>query len=127
MSNLYFVPGRLQVLSVVFSFIFILLSCKKDDPIDTVDCTGLTPTYTTDVKAILDASCAKSGCHNAATQQSGVDLSNYASASEISMQERFLGVIQHKSGFPEMPDDGPKLPDATIEILTCWVQNGSVE
>ena len=33
----------------------LLVSCKKEDSPDTVDCTGLTPTYTSDIKAILDA------------------------------------------------------------------------
>ena len=100
------------------------ISCEKESP-DMFDCSGITPTYTADIKPILDASCAKSGCHEAVNPEQGVDLSNYASASAISQENRFLGVIQHKQGYPKMPDDGPKLPNAQIELLTCWVQNGS--
>jgi len=89
------------------------------------DCDGITPTYTADVKPILDASCAKSGCHDAITVQNGVNLSTYATASTVSQEERFLGVIHHRDGFPAMPFDGPKLPQAQLQILSCWVQNGS--
>ncbi len=92
-----------------------------------VDCTGLTPTYTASVKLILDTSCAVVGCHDAITSQNGINLSTYASAKAISSENRFLGAIQHKSGFEPMPFGGAKLPEATIEILTCWVQNGSPE
>lgn len=109
------------------SFLYLAMlciSCEKESP-DMFDCSGIAPTYTADIKPILDASCAKSGCHNATTAEAGVNLSSYASASSISQEDRFLGAIQHKQGFPKMPDDGPKLPDAQIELLTCWVQNGS--
>ena len=47
------------------------------------DCGGVAPTYNSDVKPILNASCAKSGCHDAITVQSGVNLSTYAGASAI--------------------------------------------
>ena len=103
---------------------FYLVSCKKE-AVDIFDCSGLTPTYTADIKPILDASCAKSGCHNAATAKKGVNLSTFASASSVSQEARFLGAIQHKQGYAKMPDDGPKLPDAQVELLTCWVQAGS--
>lgn len=119
------VPDFNQILLVIIYFSFILFfSCAKED-VDMVDCTGLAPTYTTDIKAILDASCAKSGCHDTETHENGMDLSNYAGASSASHNENFLGAIQHKSGYKPMPDDGPKLSADKVEKLTCWVQNGS--
>ncbi len=109
-----------------FLAIIALESCGNENP-DMFDCSGTSPTYTVQIKPILDSSCAKSGCHDATTAQNGVNLSSYASASTISQQDRFLGVIQHRAGFPQMPDDGPKLPDAQIELLSCWVEHGSPE
>ncbi len=99
-------------------------SCGKD-AIDMVECTGLTPTYTADIKPILDASCAKSGCHDSITKQKGFDFSSYATAMPISQGDSFLGAIQRKDGFRPMPDDGPQLSADKIELLTCWVQSGS--
>jgi hypothetical protein len=109
-------------------FCFILLvSCKKEDSPDTVDCAGLTPTYTSDIKTILDASCAKSGCHDATSMANNYNLSTYATAKPVSQNDRFLGAIQHKSGFNAMPQDAQKLSQDKIDLLTCWVQNGSPE
>ena len=110
----------------IFFICVSLTSCGNGDD-DMFECDGITPTYNTNVKPILDASCAKSGCHDAITVQNGVNFSTYATASIVSQQERFLGVIHHRNGFPEMPFDGPKLPNDQLQILSCWVQNGSPE
>lgn len=106
--------------------ILILNSCQKE-PNSNVDCTGVTPTYTTDIKAILDESCALSGCHNSTSQQAGIDLTNYADAKIISSQERFLAAIRHQNGFEPMPQNSAKLSDEKIDLLACWVENGSME
>jgi hypothetical protein len=121
-----FRTGSGFLLMVGFCLI-LLVSCDKEDSPDTVDCTGLTPTYNSEIKAILDASCAKSGCHDATTKANNYDLSTYATASPVSQNNRFLGAIQHKSGFTAMPKDGPKLSQDNIDLLTCWVQNDSPE
>ena len=113
------------VLTALCGVIFLISCAKDEDPV--VDCTGPTPTYTTDIKAILDASCALSGCHNSATQQAGIDLSNYADAKIVSTEERFLGAINHKEGFEPMPQNSPKLSTDKINLISCWVQNGSPE
>jgi hypothetical protein len=114
---------------VVFPILFaaiVLISCGKDQ-IDMFDCVGFQPTYTADVKPILDNTCGKSGCHNAASAMAGIVLTNYASASSASKSDRFLGSIQHKRGFEPMPEDAPKLSNDLVEMLTCWVQGGSPE
>ena len=112
-------------LSVLTLFVLFAGCTKDEDPVDTIDCTGLTPTYTADIKAILDASCAKSGCHDSATQSDGKNLSNYAGASAVSVTNEFLGAIQHRQGFIPMPKDGPQLDADKVRLLSCWVQNGS--
>ncbi len=109
------------------TLLFLLLACNKDETPDTVDCTGITPTYTSDIKAILDVSCAKSGCHDVETHENGYDLSTYATAKPVSQNDRFLGAIQHKSGFTPMPENSGKLSQENIDLITCWVQNGSPE
>jgi hypothetical protein len=113
------------LLLLVFGLVFFF-ACSKD-PDTNIDCTGLTPTYTADIKPILDASCAISGCHDAITQQNGYDFSSYESAKSASQGSRFLGAIQHKSGFVAMPYNLPKLSDDKVQQLTCWVETGSPE
>lgn len=103
-----------------------LSSCGKD-AITMFDCTGISPTYSIDIKPILNASCALSGCHDAFSPNAGFDFSTYNSASSGSQSGRFLGAIQQKRGFLAMPNGLPKLGDDKIKLLTCWVENGSPE
>jgi hypothetical protein len=118
--------GAVKLLFPAVLLVSLMVSCKDSTP-DTVDCAGLTPTYTSDIKAILDASCAKSGCHNANDLANNYDFSQYATAAPISQGDRFLGAIQHKGGFSAMPQGQAKLSQDKIDLLTCWVQNGSPE
>jgi len=91
------------------------------------DCNGFEPTYTTDIKPILDGSCAISGCHDVSSAENGIILSSYAASAAESKNERFLGSIQHKRGFNAMPQEAAKLSDENIQLLSCWVQSGSPE
>lgn len=113
-------------LAIVLFGLLALTQCKKET-IDAYDCTGVAPTYTTDVKSILDASCATSGCHNASSAKGGYNLSTYQGAQQAAGKEAFLGSIQHKSGFSKMPRGGSKLAETNIKLISCWVQNGMPE
>ena len=125
MRHMYFTLPYFRTAMMAFALLVLVASCKDDEDPTTVDCTGLDPTYTADIKAILDASCTASGCHNSTDQANGYDFSNYASAAAASQGGRFLGAINHQGGFNAMPKDAPKLSIANIELLTCWVEDGS--
>ncbi len=101
------------------------LSSCGNDQVTMFDCTGISPSYSIDIKPILNESCALSGCHDAYSPNAGYDFSSYNSASSGSQSGRFLGAIQRKRGFLAMPNGSPKLPDDKIKLLTCWVENGS--
>lgn len=123
--------------SITLSLILCLLilfpgwsGCKKnDDNPDylNVDCTGIDAnqnTYNLSIKAILDVTCALSGCHDAATQSMGVNLSTYAGAKTAFESNKALCAINHGSGCQPMPKNGAKLPVGVINILSCWAKNG---
>lgn len=101
----------------------LFTQCKKEDA-DIVECTGITPSYNSNVKAIMDASCAKSGCHNSSSKKSGYDLSSYEATKSAAGNKAFVASIQHKSGYNKMPQGASKLSDADIKTVACWVQNG---
>ncbi len=115
-----------KVIFTICLIAILLISCGKGN-LDMFDCAGFVPTYSAEIKPILDGSCAISGCHNAISAQGGINLSNYATAAIESKNDRFLGTIQHKKGYSQMPEDSPKLSNDKIELLTCWVQSGSPE
>jgi hypothetical protein len=115
---------RLFTTISVLCFIFFT-QCKKETIDTNVDCSGSIPTYSANVKSIMDANCATPGCHSASSRSAGYDLSSYLGTKTSAANNAFLGSVQHKSGFSKMPKGRAKLSDADIKILTCWVQNGT--
>jgi hypothetical protein len=115
----------MKKISLVFAVLVTVMawSCKKD-AITTVDCTGVAPTYTANVKILLDGKCATSGCHAATNPAEGLDYSSYGQAKINCAKDNFRGSIQHLSGYDAMPKGAAKMSDADIKTLNCWVQNG---
>jgi hypothetical protein len=113
----------------LFTFIAILsvsiFACKKKAAPTTYSCVGIAPTYTANIKPIIDASCAFSGCHNAASKASGIDLSTYDMVKTHSMHNTFMGSMQHLSGYDAMPKGTNKLADSILQKMSCWIANGT--
>ncbi len=110
---------------MIFLTAISLAACTKTSTNTTVDCTGVTPTYTNDIKAIMTANCAISGCHTTLSSAGGYDLTNYANCKNA--KDRISGSVQHNSGYQSMPQAAAKLDDATIKKIVCWVQNGCMQ
>lgn len=118
---------RIYILSSL-AFGLLLMSCEKDDDaLASFDCTNTNPTYTGEIKALLDLNCATASCHSSSSQAGGINLSNYISSENESSNARFLGAINQISPYVEMPRNASKLSDDDIKTLTCWVDNGSPE
>lgn len=98
-----------------------LSSCNPKKKVATTGCAS-SPTFTTDIKPIMDASCMP--CHNAQNHKHNIDLSSYEGTKAAAGAKSFLGSMKHEAGFAPMPMKKDKLDDATIEKLSCWVQNG---
>jgi hypothetical protein len=109
---------------VLLAVLFVAFSCSKES-LTVYSCLNITPTYTSSIKAIMDGSCAYSGCHSAGSKADGIDLSTYASVKSASGKSNFLGSIQHKSGYTSMPKGAAQLADSTIQKISCWVQSGT--
>jgi mono/diheme cytochrome c family protein len=105
------------IVSMVTTLFFSCDKYKKG-----YDCTGNIPTYNNDIKAIYDANCATSGCHNSQYHSSGIDLSTYSGAASANNDD-IMGSIEHNSGFSAMPKNGSKLTDTQIKKIYCWMQN----
>jgi len=112
-------------LLLAIGMVFII-GCSKDDS-QTVDCTGVTPTYTNDISKIFNASCATTGCHSAVFPASGINLSTYATSKSASVNGKVLQSVKHSSGVSQMPQGSAKLPDASIKLIECWIKNGAPE
>ncbi len=102
-------------------------SCEKEATPVTYDCTGLTPTYTKDVKPLMDTYCATSGCHSASSKADGKDYSSYTVVKTNSSSNAFMGSMQHLSGYNAMPKGSSKLSDTQLKTISCWINNGKLE
>jgi hypothetical protein len=118
----------MKILTSLFAVFLLILffSCQHAS---IYDCTGVTPTYTKNVKPILDSYCAMPdmGCHSAGNAEGGINLGDYSGASSVSSKKKFMGSIEHLKGYKNMPQGGVMIPDEKIHILSCWVENGSPE
>lgn len=117
-----------KILIFLPCFTLLLASCNKDTKIPEPDCSVAgSPSYTGSVKALLDAKCATSGCHNASTKANGMDFSTYPAAKSHAAHDSFSGALLHAKGFTPMPNSVTKLSDSEINLLRCWVKSGSKE
>lgn len=93
------------------------LSCEE--PVcDTSDVT-----YAGYIRPYLDIHCT--GCHTGVNAGGGVFLSGYSTVQEIALDGRFLGSIQHDSGFSPMPKGEDKLADCDITKIRLWIEDGA--
>ncbi len=103
------------------------ISCGDDedtDPPVTIDCDGSDPSYMTDIKPMVDATCALAGCHEA-NFLSG-DFTSYdglkAKADDGSLIER---AVTEKDMPPSNTNGPTELTDAQIKLINCWVADGA--
>ncbi|MEQ1588643.1 MAG: hypothetical protein ABL895_22345 [Cyclobacteriaceae bacterium] len=74
--------------------------------------------WSTQIKPIIDTSCAKSGCHVAGTGR--IDLTKFNVVKSNVLQ------IKTRVGNKSMPFDST-LPADQIQLITCWVDDGALE
>lgn len=119
MKNIKFIP----ILLIVFGCV-ALYSCSDDEP-DTPTPTPTKVTYTANAAAILNASCATSGCHTSGAPVGS--LQGYADAKNFAGFGRMMGAVNHQTGFSPMPKNGTKLSDEKIATLQSWIDDGLLE
>lgn len=73
----------------------------------------------------MDVNCAYSGCHDAATKADGINLSTYGTVVSESSRARFMGSMQHQSGYKNMPEGKSQLNATDLQKIYCWIQSGT--
>lgn len=112
-----------SIVTIALALFIVSCKTKKASTETSTSACVTTPTYTADIKPIIDASCGTT-CHSAQKRKAGIDLSTYESVKENAAQKRFLGAIKHEQGFDPMPAYAAKLDDATIQKIECWIKGG---
>ncbi len=81
-------------------------------------------TFAARVKPLMDKWCV--GCHNTGNAGGNHDLSTYNGIKTSLATGRFLGSIQHTSGFSQMPKSASKLSDCDLNAIVKWVNAGAL-
>lgn len=101
---------------------------KTESPDTELDCNNLfNVSFADDVLPILMLKCATSGCHDAASSQSGYDFENYTGTKKSVDSNRLIGVINHDVGFLAMPPYSPKMEACDIGKIETWVNEGALD
>ncbi|QDT64719.1 WD domain, G-beta repeat [Calycomorphotria hydatis] len=109
----------------------VLLNCRM---LAFADDSKETPiTYEDHVAMILKKSCGT--CHNDGTQEAGVNLTSYAAVMQgggggkivvpgRSSASRLIEVLTSTDEGEQMPPDGDRLPEKSIELIKKWIDTG---
>jgi hypothetical protein len=96
----------------------------------TVTCDTTAITFTHDIVPILNASCAISGCHDAAgaVSSGGYNFSAYTDMHRAAVDPSniLLGDVNWESGHNAMPKGLAKLSACDINKITRWVNLGAL-
>lgn len=106
--------GTLLIAAVAF----VAVSCESRT-YDEVSATVTDPTYTADVKPIMNGNCTS--CHSVDGGQEPY-LETYDQVRNAVIEEGLLDEISAPSG-EGMPEAG-RMPQSKINIVTTWANNG---
>lgn len=111
---------------LLFLSISLFLSCTNDSTSDLINLEPIPEqvAYAKDVKSIIDNNCIV--CHGT-TPIPGTNLSltNYEQVRDAVLNRGLINRISLEEGSSSlMPQGGPKLPQATINIIIKWQEDG---
>lgn len=105
------------------------MACSNDNPETLMDNSPIegVVTYKQNVKPIMDNNCIR--CHGATlTNGAPMSLVTYAQVKNAIESRGLINRISFNNGNSLlMPQGGPRLPQATIDIVVQWKNDGFVE
>src|SRR4030095_6419595 len=110
---------RIMLLVVAAAF---MISCESRTYADISAPESSNPTYDANVKAIMEANCTTTGCHNQG--ETFPPLTNYTEVKEAAQNGALLCKINDQCGV--MPETG-KMPQTTVDVINLWEQQGFIE
>jgi hypothetical protein len=110
---------------LLLSLTLILSGCYKDNEEELYpngDCDTENVSFSNDVWPVINNRCVS--CHTGSAASGGMRMGNYSELVTTINSGRFLGAINHQSGFTPMPQDGAKLDACTISKIEAWINDG---
>lgn len=83
------------------------------------NCSGVSPSFSTEVSALIQSRCATAGCHDATATNTGGPLTNYT---QIKNKAASIKTSVLNGSMPQ----GSTLTAAEKKTISCWVDNGGL-
>lgn len=105
-----------------------IASCSNDSESDLLELPGDNPdngdlvTYTTNVKAIIDGNCL--GCHSS-PPRNGAPFALTTFSQVSARANSILTAMSRANGTPAVMPPSGRLPQATIDVIDQWIQDGT--
>ncbi len=127
-NNFKIMGGRIKCALLIIPFAFLQYACTNESTSDLIDgsVTG-DITYTNTVKSIIDNNCL--ACRTQPPQNGApMHLTTYEDVKNAVLNRGLLDRISRPQGAAGMmPSGGTRLPQATIDKIFEWSQNGLPE
>jgi len=104
---------------LISGFIVLILNCCKKDEYQNLNCLPMPVTYTSAIKAIIDANCISSGCHN-----SGSPHGNYTTYDGVLIRANNGTLSKRVLYTKDMPKNSTLTLDDRKKIK-CWIDSGA--
>jgi hypothetical protein len=88
-------------------------------------CDPSVATYSEDIRIIMSRSCAVGGCHDSQTQQSGINLSDYAGTSFAVLNGSVIQRIELSEGTPGLMPPSGRMQQCDIDKIKTWATQGA--
>ncbi|MEI6060678.1 MAG: hypothetical protein WCR72_08215 [Bacteroidota bacterium] len=89
---------------------------------DTIPCDSLNVTFSGTILPITNTYCV--GCHGGANPKGSLSLTDYTSIKASVDGGRFMGSVEHLTGYKAMPQGSEILSDCKIAQLKKWINDG---
>ena len=103
----------------VFMVLTVMGGCESEesDSVE-IDCGSVSVSFANDVNPIIQANCARSGCHGAGSNNGPGELLTLSQVSNAKSE------IYSSVSSGEMPKDS-RLSTNEKSIILCWIENGA--
>lgn len=108
---------------LITASIVLAYSCTKDTTTasTTVDCTGISAKFSTDIKPIFQAKCANIGCHP------GKDMETYSTLKNHVNDGHIKRYISDRGTPPSGMTLAGGCTEAESKKVACWIQSGALD
>jgi hypothetical protein len=114
----------MKKLLLLFIITLFFINCTSVSTDDLTIPAPIIVSYTTNVKNIIDQSCATSGCHNATSNTAGLTLETFTQVKNAFVNRNALGRMESTTN--PMPPNG-NLPSTSIQTIKDWRDQGYLE